>query len=115
MSHKYKLTYGPIKTHPEGLEKEAAQKLVEPDGGACDAILISSLMYPKDGSFSCMFLGIDGRTDKPLQHIEWFKVWVLLANLLSESDTLDTGRKDICGEVFANIKEQLLAQIKEEE
>ena len=72
--------------HPEGLTREQV-----PEGhGACDALVIASLIYPSDGSFSSMFVARDGRTkDGELSAHEQFKAWSLWAGKLATS--LDPG------------------------
>lgn len=98
--HKYKLVYK-TERHPEGLTKEQLQ--ARPDGkeiSACDASLIASIIYPEDGSLSILFIGEDGRTNTELADHEWFKVWILLAKRLGDSQTLDPGKKEIAAFTF---------------
>lgn len=107
MSYNYKLTYK-LKKHPKGIDKEKV-----PDGwGATDAVLFCSMLYPPDGSFSVYFGGLDGRTKGPLkedlQDIEWFKVWMLLANRLAASKTLSPDKKNFCRETFESMRVKIL-------
>ena len=104
MSHLYKLLYQ-VETKPEGVKKEDVPK----GYGACDALLLASLIYPEDGSLSLYFVGRDGRTGEELQDHEWFKVWGLLAHRLAKSKTLDEGRKSLCAQVHQVIWDALNA------
>jgi hypothetical protein len=106
-NHPYKLIYQLLKK-PEGVTKEKV-----PDGfGACDAVLFCSMIYPKDGSFSVYFIGVDGRKEGEIQEnledIEWFKVWTLLSSRLADSKTLSPDRKNICREAFESMRVKLL-------
>ena len=50
-----------------------------------------SILWPEDGSASFAFAGMDGRTQKPLDDSERWKVWLSLASDLSESEELGQG------------------------
>lgn len=101
--HKYKLAYQ-VERRPEGMSKEQLETFEgrwDPKKtGACDAMLIASVLYPEDGSLSVLFIGHDGRTDTELADIEWWKVWTMLTRRLANSETLDPSRKEFCAEVF---------------
>jgi len=106
--HKYKLTYK-MKKRPEGILEKDLDK--SQGSGACDAVLFCSLVYPEDGSFSCYFLGIDGRkpkNDDPLEDKEWFKVWTLLGSRLADSKTLPADKKALCRQVFEGVRAKVL-------
>lgn len=108
MSYRYKLTYK-LKKHPKGINKEDIPK----GFGACDAVLFCSMLYPPDGSFSVYFIGVDGRKPKegdidPLEDVEWFKVWMLLANRLGLSKTLSPDKKNFCRETFESLRIRIL-------
>jgi hypothetical protein len=93
-AQKYHLSYY-AQSHPEGVTAEFFHDSEHKLGG-CDAVFIASLLYPPDGSYSCYFLGLDGRTDTELPDKEWFKVWMMLSKRLSVSETLPEGRKELC-------------------
>lgn len=104
----YHLSYS-LRAHPEGISKEQVQ--AEGVGGTvvggCDALFVTSILFPPDGSYSALFGGLDGRTGKELDDHEWFKVWMFLAKRLSESKTLDEGRKDIAGITYEMLSQAL--------
>lgn len=105
MSHRYRLTYE-VKAHPASIGREDV-----PEGhGACDAVLLASIIYPPDGSYSVLFVGEDGRTGKELADSEWFKVWAMLARRLSLSETLDEGRKELAAMTFEAFRAAILAK-----
>jgi hypothetical protein len=108
-NHKYKLLYQ-IDPKPEGVTKED----IPETWGACDALLLASIIYPKDGSLSIYFVGEDGRTGKALDDSEWFKVWSLLTARLADSKTLPRYKKELCSMFFETIKEFLLTPDLEE-
>ena len=103
MEHIYKTKY---KIEKGSWSKEEALKLSEKGWGFCDAVLLSSLIYPEDGSFSCLFEPIDGRTEnKDLSDNEMFKVWSMLTSRLSKSKTLPEQKRLLCELVFEKFKE----------
>jgi hypothetical protein len=111
--HKYKLTYR-IKGYPNGLTKDELGPLAKSsqgeDGfGACDAMLMASIIYPEDGSLSILFVGHDGRTNTELSDDEWFKVWSMLSGRLADSKTLGPGRRALCQSVIETLRETMLA------
>lgn len=106
--HKYKLQYK-VFPKPEGISNEKAAEDANKDGtGACDAMLLASIIYPEDGSLSIFFMGIDGRSGKELADNEWFKVWAMLTSRLARSHTLAPGKRDFCATVFETYRELLL-------
>jgi hypothetical protein len=85
--------------HPEGIEKAAV-----PEGrGACDAMLLGSIVFPPDGSYSIMFMAIDGRTGEELSGVELFKAWAMLAKGLGENETLSPEKRALCESVWQAI------------
>ena len=64
---------------------------VRADGlGACDAILLASIIRGSDGALSYAFPSLDGATSGPLSATDCFKVWVVLAHYLA-TDVQDLG------------------------
>ena len=104
--HRYKLLYKVEK--PAGGVTPADV----PEGhGATDALLMASILYPKDGSLSVLFIGIDGRPDGDLDNPnsnlddnEWFKVWTMLTKRLADSPTLPPGKKEFCRLTFEQFR-----------
>lgn len=91
---KYKHKYL-VKYKVEGGEWDREEVDPSKGEGACDAVGIMSLIYPPDGSLSCVFYGLDGKTKGQLSDNEWFKIWFLLGSNLIKSDKLDSDRKGV--------------------
>lgn len=112
MTHKYRLLYK-MEVPPTPLAKEEV-----PEGwSATDALLLVSMLYPDDGSFSSLIIPVDGRPGVPLSDErsvldddQMFKVWSLMAKRLSESKTLGAGKKDFARMVFDTIRAAILGQ-----
>lgn len=104
MSEKYHLKYQ-LEPSSEGfsLEQIKADK-----AGGCDAVVFGSIVYGEDGASSTAFLGLDGRTGKPMPDIDLFKAWVCLADQLSESEELPEGYKNFAGSVFQTVRDIIL-------
>ncbi len=95
---KYHITYH-VDAHAEGLAANDVPK----DRGACTAVVIGSLLYPPDGSYSAAFFTRDGRTDSELDDAELWKAWMMLSRRLADSDTLSEPKKALCRDVFETI------------
>lgn len=106
VEQKYYVTYG-VHLHPEGLPKSQI-----PEGcGACDAILIGSILLPEDGSYSQMVLGEFGKDGRPLTSKDVFKFWSVLATHLSTDPDLDEGRRALCYLVHLAMKKAIAESI----
>ena len=115
----YHLTYS-VKAHPdEGLTREVVQEMADRgEGGACTAVVLLSLLYPPDGSYSMLPLSKDGRTDKSLPVAEVWKAWVSLAAWLAQQEELAPIKKIMAAEVFQDVRRamrQVIAGEQEEE
>jgi len=103
-NHLYKLLYD-ITVEEKGVLKKDI-----PEGmGACDALLISSVIYPADGSFSINFISVDGQTNTDMTFDELFKIWAIMANMLSEHKNATPGKAALCNQVFDVIRAALIA------
>jgi len=109
--HRYKLSYkiAALEAHPEGLSREEALERAKDGWGACDAILVASIIYPSDGSFSVLFVGKDGRTNTKLSDPETLKVWSMLTLMLAESQALGTRWSDVISKTAKMIHETIAA------
>jgi hypothetical protein len=92
--HLYKVSYK-IETNDPPITADQARERAEQGWGACDAVLMASILFPEDGSYSVLFASRDGRTDEELSENEMFKVWMMLANRLAQSDDLDSVKRAI--------------------
>jgi hypothetical protein len=101
--HKYRLVYT-VEAKPDGFAKCD----VPPGFGACDALILCSLIYPEDGSLSAAFVSTDGRTNKDLDVNEIFKAWSLLATELMDREDLQPGKRNLCMLVHETIKRAIL-------
>lgn len=109
--HKYKLSYKVVEVrgNGEGITAEQAKEVAKEGYGSCDAVLICSIIFPEDGSYSVQFLPYDGRTDDMLSDKEMFKVWEMLAMRLAKSTTLDAGRLQLAQLVTQVIRDRVAA------
>jgi hypothetical protein len=82
--------------------------------GAADALMICSISYPEDGSYSMVPLSRDGRTNQELTAKEMFKAWILLGQHIAQMDDLDEGRKLIAETPFQMMREFILSQRSKE-
>jgi hypothetical protein len=113
MSHKYKMKY---KFEPERGEFTKEDLKKAGDVGGTDAMILFSLIYPEDGSFSLNFWTYDGRQpedhDKQrgiaeLPDQELFKVWMMLASRLGRSTTLSEPKRQFAQDVHQTISDIL--------
>ena len=93
MIHKYKLKYRfKIVEVGEFLREEFKGR----DIGGCDSIMLTSILYPDDGSYSMMPMtfGPDG---KEMAAKEQFKAWVLMGKHISDrlKSTGENARSEI--------------------
>lgn len=90
MSQKWHLLYT-TKCVPEGLTREDIPR----ETGACDAIVVLSIVLPPTGEYSQLVASLDGRTKEELPTKDLWKAWVLMgANLLSRKTVeLDESRR----------------------
>jgi hypothetical protein len=103
--HKYKLKYK-LEHECGNFEKES----IKEGEGATDALLIFSLLYPEDGSYSQYHYSIDGRNNgQEISDNDLFKIWTMLTKRLSDSKTLANNKKAFAGDVFKVIREAVLA------
>ena len=84
------------------------QQLAQLDRGGCDAVIIHSLIFPKDGSRSemIMTMGPDG---EDLSAEEMFKSWVGLAHTLSQAPDLSPEKRSLADQVFQMVRIAILA------
>ena len=104
--HLYRVAYS-----ARVLKKGATSKELPPGISLCDAFLISSIVYPEDGSFGIVFNGVDGRTNLPLSFEEIFKVWAALAyelTLHKEATSKVNLCVDVCNALLASSREEVI-------
>ena len=98
--HKYRLKYLLESEHGAFSKEELGE-----EWGGTEALILFSLLYPSDGSFSVNSWSWDGRNEsKELPDAELFKVWSLLTLRLAKSETLDEDRREFARHVFEAIR-----------
>ena len=109
--HGYRLTYE-IKRHDPPLTEEQLKRQ-EGDVGACDSLLICSVMGDPDPGtatgISALWFGVHGEKDDELTPDAEFKLWALLAHRLIDR-LPDGGRRDLVTQVREAIRSALHAQ-----
>lgn len=106
--HKYRLKYD-LKTEA-GLFTSAEIK--KNNLGGTDALIVISMVFSEDGSYSQMINSFDGRNDEmPVSDNDLFKVWILLAKRLGESQTLPTMKRAQANDTFESFQ-KIIASVK---
>lgn len=77
-------------------EVEEHNKETGRDYGACDAVLLFSLVFPGDGGTSIATVSQDGRTGKLLSSKDMFVCWLALAEQLMSIEELPDWQKLLC-------------------
>ena len=95
--HLYPVTYQVNRLHKKPV---AAAKIRESGLGACDVLIIHSIMMPEDGSRSEAILSYDGRTGNEVDDMELFKSWMMTAHRLEQSTTLPDGHRELAKTTF---------------
>lgn len=104
MTQKYHLTYD-IERHKDGIAKDKI-----PEGhGACDHVILCSIIDSSDGGVSRAFVSMNGKTGEALEPIELFQAWVMLAMQLSQTLTHKHVQKALlCKHVFETVRSWVL-------
>ena len=91
--------------------KFTPEELKAQEMGGCDAVIVHSIVYPKDGSRSELILcsGADG---KPLDDLEMFKSWVSMAHQLSQSKEIGGEPRELTKLVFEAVRAMIRAESK---
>lgn len=88
MSQLYHLLYT-IKAIPEGLATEDVPR----ETGACDDIVVLSIVLPPTGEYSQVYQAVKGSTKTAMPVKDVFKAWIMLAGQLMGQTDLDPGRQ----------------------
>ena len=99
----YHVTYL-IRPYPDGLPKS---RIVEGEG-ACDDVIIHSIIRPDEGGLSHMVLSCNGRKGEPLAAADQWQIWALWAANLMEQEDLDDGRRMLCQMVHEMVRDAVL-------
>lgn len=106
--HKYKLTYK-LTPMGEGITKSDIAALKDDNLGACDKIIIHSIIDRADGGLSTAVISVDGATgETPLPAEEEFKHWALMAHHLMER-LPPGGRRELVTMVHETMKAAVLS------
>lgn len=95
----YPLSYL-LRINDPPLSVEDAKQQAQEGFGACDAVVLLSVLYPPDGSYSLLVRSRDGRTQESLPDHEVFKAWLMLSDYLANSPTIEPWRREFAREVF---------------
>ena len=102
----YRLAYRVVVLR-EGTRKEN----IPPGWVACDAVLVSPLVYSADGKgFGIAVNSIDGRTKLALSFGEMFNVWATLAHELALHKEATPGKVDLCIDVCNILSSPTMAE-----
>jgi len=114
--HKYRLKYT-LKTEP-GEFKESDPR--EKQDGLTDALVVFSILYPEDGSYSQMHISFDGRkvTDGKAYAVndnDIFKLWILLGADLARSSKLGIAKHLFVEMVWETFREKFMSAVTKKE
>lgn len=106
--HRYKITYV-LKDRGEGLTKDELmeeREAAEGELGACDQVILHSIILPPDGGLSTLIVSKDGATGEPLSPEDIWKHWTLMAHHLIQ--TLPPGgRRMMCEMVMDMVRHSM--------
>ena len=100
----YPISYD-IQIHESGASPEW---LDNAGRGGADAVVIWSMIYPDDGSFSLMPMSLDGNSRQEVSDDELFKCWSMMAQQLSKSTQLSAGKRDLCRRAFEVVRQVIM-------
>jgi hypothetical protein len=107
--HRYRLRYT-FNIEPGSFTKEEVQALGENAGGT-DAFVFISMLYPEDGSYSQRLVSVDGRNEgHRVSDKDLFKACLMMFSHLSESKTLDEGRRGFASDVWNAFTDMMTTQ-----
>lgn len=92
-----------VEEPPISFETASAAHAIDRSFGACTAVVIGSILYPEDGSYSSKFSSVDGRSKAPLSAGEMFKAWVTWGMSLAEDPELSDDKRKLCKAVIDTI------------
>lgn len=105
-SRTYPITYELTQQDPP-LTKEEVRELGR-NVGAADALIVLSIIFPEDGSYSMQPASIDGRTGSGLSAKEIFKAWLMLTAWIGQLPDLDDLRREMAKHTFETISEVIM-------
>lgn len=102
--HTYKLKYF-LKAESGEFKKEIADK----EGcGLTDALLVVSMLYPEDGSYSQTFFSFDGNNKgEDISDNDLFKMWICIASTLKGKSDLVKWKREFAETVFQSYREAI--------
>lgn len=105
--HTYKIRYDvDIENRPEGYSKEDAD-----NKGLADGLLVMSLLYPDDGSYSQMrAASFNGKEKRPLLPDEVFKIAMGMILMLNDDGKLDGWKSKVAKKFSEDIRRVFLGQ-----
>lgn len=77
--------------------------------GAADAMILHSILKPKNEGYSTADISFDGTTDNnKLSALDEFKVWLLMAARLNDNEDLSLNHRKFLNLVLESIREAIL-------
>ena len=101
---KYRLTYK-LDPHPDGIAKEDLPH----DTGACDQVILHSILSPEDDGLSVMTATLNGITGQPLSANDQFHIWAIWAHGILQQEGLSDGNRHLCTIVHEAVKGAVLS------
>lgn len=75
------------------------------NAGGADALLVTSLLFPPDGSFSAQSWSWDGRNDgNPLEGADMFRVWTVLTAQLAADEELSYWQRGLAQDALTSVR-----------
>lgn len=71
-------------------------EIMKNGSGGCEAVIVHSILYPEDGSYSHLLISKDGRNQGELDGNELFKAWMMMGATIAKNKTMSEGKRDFC-------------------
>ena len=78
--------------------------------GACNDIIIHSIILPDDGSYSHLLVSKSGDTGDDLTGDELFKAWVMMAKTIADNPTTSPSKASLAEALFETVREAMLTK-----
>lgn len=80
--------------------KPLTQDELQEGQGACDDIIIHSIILPPDGSYSHYLVSQKGESGKELDGNELFKAWLMMCRTLTDNESVPSAKRQLCQMVW---------------
>lgn len=105
----FKYTINVDSNDGEGFTKEQIEKFRDEnsDIGACDALLLHSIIREENG-FNLMQFTYDSNKFGGITQLDIFKIWTIMSGNMSDSSELNEWQRNICKEAFEKVRKIIL-------